>query len=79
MLFSITALVARPFAGTASDMSGKKTPMLTGIALMVTSGILYHLAQSIPLLAGLRILHGLGWGAFATASQDLRNVCSAVR
>lgn len=67
--FSVTSVLVRPFVGAASDQRGKKGLMLGGVIVMLICAVLYEAAKSIPLLFILRLVHGVGWGVFSTASS----------
>jgi MFS family permease len=66
-VFSATALVLRPFVGAGSDERGKRVFVLAGNAILAVSSGLYWLVATVPLLLGLRVLHGVGWSSFGTA------------
>ena len=70
-LFSISAVVVRPFAGQQSDRLGKKSLMLVGAVVLLVSSLLYTVALGVPYLGLLRLFHGLGWGVFSTTTSAL--------
>ncbi|MCI9129226.1 MAG: MFS transporter [Eggerthellaceae bacterium] len=60
--FSITALLIRPFAGPAFDSFSRKKMLMASQAIISASLIGYGLADSIPQLIAIRLLHGIGIG-----------------
>ncbi len=70
-VFSLTALLLRPFVGKAADDYGRRVFILAGTAVLALSGGLYIVTSSVLLLLGLRMLHGVGWAAFGTATSAL--------
>ena len=67
-VFAISALFPRPFIGREIDRGGGKRFMLAGAAVFVVASGLYVIATSVPLLFGVRILHGIGMALFTTAA-----------
>ena len=45
--------------------------MLAGAAIFVVASLLYVVATSVPLLLGVRILHGIGMALFTTAAYAI--------
>ncbi len=70
-VFSITALILRPVVGRAADDYGRRVFILAGNVILALASGLYALASTVPLLLGLRVLHGVGWAAFGTAASAL--------
>lgn len=66
-IFVVGALLSRPLAGRYLDVIGRRRIALIGIALQVVSMGLYLLATSLPLVLGVRILHGVAFGFVNTA------------
>jgi MFS family permease len=66
-LFSITALVARPFGGLLADRINKKRILFVATTLLFFSAFGYSFSPTIPLLVGFRILHGIGFSISSTA------------
>jgi MFS family permease len=69
--FTLTSVVTRPWIGRLSDRRPKKAIMLLGAVILAVSSLLYHPAQSVPLVMAVRVLHGVGWAAFGTAASAL--------
>ncbi|MGI8632193.1 MAG: MFS transporter [Solirubrobacterales bacterium] len=68
--FAATALLARPVAGRASDVRGRRTTVVVGTALTGVGGALYFLGDLGLGLGGLvfaRLLVGAGEGVVFTA------------
>jgi MFS family permease len=70
-VFSATAVVLRLAVGRATDAGGKRPFILGGATLLLVSCALYPWATSLPLLLALRVLHGVGWSLFGTASSAM--------
>jgi MFS family permease len=66
--FALAALVPRPFIGRDIDRGGSRKFLLVGAATFVVASLLYLVAETIPLLLGVRVLHGLGMACFHTAA-----------
>ena len=66
-MFAITALLARPFAGKASDIFGKKMFMIMGGIGMALAPLLYIYSSSLLPMIGVRLLHGVAFGIISTA------------
>lgn len=67
-VFSIAALLPRLFIGREIDRRGAKSFLIVGAGLFLLAGILYMFATSVPLVLGVRAIHGLGMACFHTAS-----------
>lgn len=67
-VFTISALLVRPFAGQMLDTSGRRGPLLIGLAIFIISVLAYNWAWSIAILLTLRLVHGFGWGIITTAA-----------
>jgi predicted MFS family arabinose efflux permease len=67
-VFAFAALFPRPFIGREIDRSGSKRFLMAGAVIFVGSSLLYLIADSIPILLGIRVLHGLGMACFHTAA-----------
>lgn len=70
-VFAASSVLMRPFVGQASDLWGKKRLMLLSAGVILASALLYNSAKSIPSLLAVRLLHGVGWGAFSTAASAM--------
>ncbi|WP_347489794.1 MFS transporter [Desulfoscipio sp. XC116] len=67
-VFTVSALLVRPFVGQILDSSGRRGPLLLGLAVFMLSVLAYNWAFSIIALLGFRFLHGFGWGIISTAA-----------
>jgi predicted MFS family arabinose efflux permease len=70
-LFSITALIARPFGGVLVDKLNKKMILIIATTILAASTLGYSFSNSIPLLIGFRIIHGIGFAISSTANMAL--------
>ncbi len=70
-LFSITALVARPFGGLAADRLNKKNVLLIATFIMGVAALGYSFSMNIPVLMIFRILHGISFAVSGTANIAL--------
>lgn len=70
-IFSIAALVIRPFAGLAADIFNKKRLCILANVLIGLSIAGYALSPGISLLLFFRILHGVSFGISSTVNIAL--------
>jgi len=70
-VFTITAVLLRPFIGREVDRRGRKVVLIAGSVVFLVSMLLYNYTRSVEELLMLRVLHGIGWGAATTASTTL--------
>lgn len=70
-VFTISALLVRPWAGLQLDRQGRRGIYLAGLIIFVISVFLYNWATSLALLLVLRLVHGFGWGMSTTASGTI--------
>src|SRR5918996_5299254 len=66
--FSVTALLLRPWAGGLGDRRGRRLLMEEGGATVGLSVAGYALATSVPVLAALRLVSGVGEAFFFTGA-----------
>ena len=69
--FAITALLVRPFAGPAFDSFSKKRLLIAAQTVIALSLFLYGIADSIPFLFCVRLLHGIGIGCSGPLAMSL--------
>lgn len=65
-LFTVSALLVRPFAGKALDTIGRKPVLLLGLAIFLLAVAGYYWMVSVALVLAIRFLHGIGWGIVTT-------------
>lgn len=70
-LYTIAALIIRPFIGWAIDEYGRKGIYLLAFLLFSLSFIAYPLASGVLLFLGIRFAHGIFWGALTTTSSTI--------
>jgi MFS family permease len=70
-VFTISAVLLRPFIGQIADRQGRKKILLAGMLVFLVSMMLYNYATNVTLLLILRVFHGIGWGAATTAASTL--------
>lgn len=61
-LFTVTALISRPFSGKLADSIGRVPVMLFGAAVCLVSSLLYPLLTSVSGFMMLRLVHGFSTG-----------------
>jgi MFS family permease len=74
-VFTISAVLTRPFAGRSLDTAGRRKTLLTGLTIFILSVAGYYWLALVTLVLALRFIHGIGWGivstAFGTVAADL--------
>lgn len=70
-VFTISAVLLRPFIGKEVDRRGRKIILISGIVVFFISMLLYDYTKNVTSLLLLRVLHGIGWGAATTAATTL--------
>ncbi|RKD22848.1 MFS transporter [Ammoniphilus oxalaticus] len=66
-VFTISALLARPFAGKALDSMDRRKVLVIGLILFILCSSGYYWMSTIFLVLSLRFIHGIGWGISTTA------------
>ena len=69
-LYNAVGIVCQPLIGPWTDAAGRKPFMLVGIALVILAALLSTVATSIPLLAFVRALQGLGFSCFFVSNYS---------
>jgi len=69
--YLIASTVAAPIYGRLGDAFGRRRLMYAALAVFIVASLLCAAAPTIELLAGARILQGLGGGGLMTLSQAL--------
>ncbi|WP_242835583.1 MFS transporter [Ruminiclostridium josui] len=70
-IFSVAALVMRPFAGMMADFFNKKYLCIGANVVIGLSVIGYFFSSSIPVLFFFRVLHGVAFGVSSTVNIAL--------
>lgn len=70
-VFTISAVLLRPFIGQWVDRRGRKNVLVAGLLVFLLSTLLYNYTTNVTSLLLLRVLHGIGWGAATTAASTL--------
>ncbi len=70
-LFSLGAMLPRPFVGRLADRGGVFRPMLAATGMFALASVAYLGASSLLLIVAVRLLHGSGMAFYATASPTL--------
>ncbi|MED4755653.1 MFS transporter [Brevibacillus choshinensis] len=65
-LFTVSALLVRPFTGKALDTMGRRPVLLSGLAIFMLAVFGYYWMASVALVLALRFVHGIGWGIVTT-------------
>lgn len=76
--FAVGAVLLRPYAGRIGDRIGRRVLIVGGALVIAAMTALYGLVESLPWLAGIRFVAGIGEAAFfvgaATMITDLAPV-----
>jgi predicted MFS family arabinose efflux permease len=67
-LFSIGAVLSRPFIGFMLEYKARKPLVLIGALLLLLITFLYPLSQVVVIFLAFRLLHGLAWGWSTTVN-----------
>ncbi len=67
-VFSLMALISRPFSGVLTDTIGRKPVMMIGAIATLICGLLYPWVQVVTMFFALRLMHGLSTGFTPTGS-----------
>lgn len=70
-LFSITALVARPFSGLVADRVNRKRLLIFSTCVMGVAALGYSVSHTVPLLIAFRILHGVAFAFSGTVNVTM--------
>ena len=70
-IFSISALLSRPFSGYATDVYNKKTMCVLSTLLIGMAMLGYVISPNISTFFIMRIIHGLAFGVSGTANLAL--------
>lgn len=67
-LFSIGAVLSRPFIGFLLEYRARKPLVMIGALLLLLITFLYPLSQVVVIFLAFRLLHGLAWGWSTTVN-----------
>ena len=67
-LFTVTALISRPFSGRLTDTIGRIPVMIIGAVVGVLAGVLYPIMATVSGFLFLRLFHGFSTGFKPTAT-----------
>jgi predicted MFS family arabinose efflux permease len=67
-LFSIGAVLSRPFIGFMLEYKTRKPLVLMGALMLLLITFLYPLSQVVVIFLAFRLLHGLAWGWSTTVN-----------
>ncbi len=70
-IFSLSALVIRPFSGIALDILNKRNICIFSTIMICVSFFGYAFAPNIPVMLFFRVVHGLSFGISSTAAMAL--------
>lgn len=70
-IFSISALIIRPFSGIALDILNKRNMCIFSTFMICLSFLGYAFTQNIPTMLFFRVLHGMSFGISSTAAMAL--------
>jgi MFS family permease len=70
-IFSLSALIIRPFSGMALDIWNKRNMCIISTIIICVSFFGYAFAQNIPVMFFFRVLHGVSFGISSTAAMAL--------
>lgn len=70
-VFSLSALIIRPFSGMALDILNKRNVCIFSTVMICVSFFGYAFTQNIPSMLFFRVLHGMSFGISSTASMAL--------
>lgn len=65
-IFTISALVIRPFAGSALDVFNRQKVLYFGLFVFIVSVISYEWMFIVSLILLIRMIQGIGWGVATT-------------
>jgi MFS family permease len=70
-MYTLSALIIRPFVGFTLDFFGRKTLYLGSFILFAIMFGLYGFATGLSLMLALRFIHGLTWGGVTTSGSTI--------
>ena len=70
-IYTVSALIIRPFTGIALDTWGRKWIFLISLLVFTLTIAVYPLMSSFLFLLALRFFHGFSWGVTTTSSMTV--------
>jgi MFS family permease len=70
-VFALAAVMIRPTSGWLVERWNRKLGLTLGALIYCIGPLLYTVAESVPVMIGFRLFHGLGIALFTTASSVL--------
>ncbi|CEP68964.1 Major facilitator superfamily [Moorella glycerini] len=70
-IFTISAVLVRPWLGREMDRRGRRGIYLLGLLIFAVAVLGYSISPSILILFLFRLLHGAGWGGSTTAGGTI--------
>jgi MFS family permease len=70
-VFTITALISRPFIGRELDRGGRRSIYLLGLIIFFLAVLGYLWAPTLLVLLAFRFVHGVGWAGASTAAGTI--------
>lgn len=70
-IFTISALLSRPFVGRELDRGGRRKLYLWGLGIFFFAVLGYLWAPTIIILMTFRLIHGVGWAGASTAAGTI--------
>lgn len=70
-VFTISAVIIRPFTGIALDLYGRRIIFISGLLVFLLSSLAYNWTPTVLVLLAIRLVHGLGWGVASTATGTI--------
>lgn len=70
-LFSVSALLIRPFIGHELDRRGRRGIYLYGLGFFVLAVLAYRWAPGVWTVFAIRLFHGVAWGMVTTAAGTI--------
>ncbi len=70
-VFALAAVMIRPTSGWVVERWNRKLGLTLGALIYCIGPLLYTMAESVPVMIGFRLFHGLGIALFTTASSVL--------
>lgn len=69
--FAVGLIASRSWLGPLADRRGRKITLLIGLAVAAIAPLLYIFSHNLPLLIGVRLLHGVSIAGFTTGYMAL--------